>query len=246
MPKLRFAAASDVGRVRPNNEDRWSADPATGLFLVADGLGGHHAGELASFVVVEMLPRLIEAQSAGLADGDALAEHLLAAIRQLSHELRGHTSGQPGFDGMGATLVCLLIHDRHAIVAHLGDCRGYLFRAGELHQLTRDHTLVQLLVDRGEISPAEAAEHPARGRVTRYVGMPTQALPEVCRIELRQRDRFLLCSDGLTGMVEPDCIARILSDEPCLDACRDVLLRSALAAGGTDNVTALLVDVTSL
>ena len=185
---LKFAATTDRGRVRPRNEDRWSADEHAGLFLVADGLGGHPSGELASYIVSESLPGLLRTRSKSLPrrDVDALADCVRRSIRELSNDLRSQTSDTPGLDGMGATLVLLLVCQDQGIVAHLGDCRGYLLRNGALRPLTRDHTLVQLLLDRQEIVIDEAAAHPARGQVTRYVGMATEPLPEINRVELRR------------------------------------------------------------
>jgi protein phosphatase len=243
--EIQFAAASDTGRVRARNEDHWSADPHSGLFVVADGLGGHQAGELASRVVAEGLPKILCARAGGLRSGtiDALAESVVQAIRELSNDLRSQTIDQPGLEGMGATLVLLVVRDGQAIVANLGDSRGYLLRDGELRPLTRDHTLVQLLLDRQEISADQAADHPSRGQVTRYVGMPTHPLPEISHLELRRQDRFLLCSDGLTGMVGEHHIACMLSGERRLEECCQRLLTAANDAGGTDNITVLLVDV---
>jgi protein phosphatase len=242
---LDFAAASDAGRVRSHNEDRWAAHPDDGLFLVADGLGGHRAGALASRVVAEGFPKLLLARAAALPPGDidALAERVLESIRELSNDLCAQASDEPGLEGMGATLVVLLVRGDQAIVAHLGDCRAYLLRDRELRQLTRDHTLVQLLLDRQAIEAAEAAAHPSRGQVTRYVGMPHMPLPEIRRLQLQAHDRILLCSDGLTGMVADDQIKGLLMDEPHLDACCRRLLAAANAAGGTDNITAVVVDI---
>jgi len=242
--RVSFAGASDTGRVRPENEDHWSSDPDLGLFLVADGLGGHLAGELASRIVADSMPGLLRERLKCMpGDHQTLADTVVESIRELSSGLEEQTRHEPGLEGMGTTLVLLLVRDDRAIVAHLGDSRAYLLRDGDLKLLTRDHTIVQLLLDRDEISPAEALAHPSRGQVTRYVGMPGHPLPETRSLELRAGDRLLLCSDGLTNMVSEDRIGQLLADEPDRETCCDLLLAAANASGGSDNITAVVVDL---
>jgi protein phosphatase len=243
---LRVAAAgrTDRGRVRTQNEDRWHADPLLGLFLVADGMGGRFAGALAAQKVVDRLPALVQASLAGVEVPSARAtERLSEVLTELSEQVRQESEGQPGLEGMGATVVLALVRQAWSLIAHLGDSRAYLLRAGCLEQLTKDHTIVQLLLEIGEISQEEAPHHPARSQVTRYVGMPGEVLPDVQTVELCPGDRLLLCSDGLTGMVDDAAILAILQKKRVpATLCRHLVL-AANAAGGIDNITAVVVAV---
>lgn len=245
MSTISYAGLSDVGRVRTENEDRWFADPDQGLFLVADGIGGAVAGGLASQIVAEVLPRLLRNRLHGTRDpADAgVANQVSAALVELSERLREESRRAMGLKGMGSTVVLALVRQRQAVVAHMGDSRAYLLRAGRLEQLTKDHTIAQLLVDCGELAPEKAASHPAHGQLTRFVGMGIEALPETECIELSPGDRLLLCSDGLTGMLSDQQILAILSQQTAPDeACRH-LIAAANEAGGKDNITAVVVAV---
>jgi protein phosphatase len=244
MLAIRHAGLSDIGRVRADNQDRWTADPGLGLYVVADGMGGAAAGGLAAQAVVATLPALVAQRLAGLDLSETTAHDRLAAVlAELSAGLRRESRGKAGLDGMGAAVVLAVIREGQALIAHLGDCRAYLFRQGRLEALTRDHTLAQLLLDCGEITPEEVADHPARSQLTRYVGMSAEAVPEVRWLPLCPGDRLLLCSDGLTSMVEEETMRATLARAAtlCL-ACRR-LIDEANSAGGRDNVTAVVVEV---
>jgi protein phosphatase len=245
MSTISSAGLSDVGRVRTENEDHWFADPQQGLYLVADGIGGAAAGGLASQIVAEVLPPLLRSKLRGAKDlaGPEIARQVSAALVELSERLREESQDALGLKGMGSTVVLTLVRDRQAVVAHMGDSRAYLLRTGRLEQLTKDHTLAQLLVDRGEIAPEEAVSHPARGRLTQFVGMGMEAIPDTESLELAPGDRLLLCSDGLTGMLSDQQILEILSQQTApAEACRR-LIDAANEAGGKDNITALIVAV---
>jgi PPM family protein phosphatase len=247
MSTISHAGLSDIGRVRSDNEDHWFADARQGLYLVADGIGGAAAGGLASQIVAEVLPRLLRLK---LQDSENVADpqttkQVAAALVELSERLREESRSALGLKGMGSTVVLALVRDDQAVVAHLGDSRAYLFHAGRLEQLTRDHTIVQLLVDRGEITAEEVASHPARGQLTRFVGMGTESLPETKTVNLAPGDRLLLCSDGLSGMLSDQQILEILSQQAAPEeACRQ-LIAAANEAGGKDNITAVIVVVDS-
>ncbi len=243
MLSYRFAGLTDLGMVRHNNEDRWFADPACGLFLVADGMGGHRAGEVAAQIVVDSLP----CQLKGLAEdhndiNQQVADEVCCAIQELNEIVVSASAGDVELEGLGATLVLCLVRNDQALVAHLGDSRAYLLRNGELIRLTKDHTIVQSLLDRGEITQDEVADHPAQGRVRRFVGMTEQAPPDTRIIGLMPGDRLLLCSDGLTDMLSDDQICNWLrlSDDP--QAISAAMIQAANDAGGEDNVTALMVQ----
>ena len=245
MTHLKYAGLTDVGRVRPENQDHWAADSDHGLFVVSDGMGGEAAGSLASQVVVEGLPPLVHREMRGIADLRApeAETRLLGALATLSEQVAEQTRHEPGLEGMGATVVLALIRGLQAIVAYLGDSRAYLLRNGTLGQLTQDHSIVQLLLEMMEISPEEATNHPGRGRLTRFVGMPGEALPEAQRLTLCPGDRLLLCTDGLSGMLTDAQLAEILGKAASTDeACR-ALVSAANEAGGQDNTTVLVVDV---
>ncbi len=244
MMKINYAGLSDPGLVRERNEDRWYASARQGLFLVTDGMGGEHAGALASKIVVEVLPPLLRE---GLRGIESLAnpkarEHLLAAVAELSEKVRSESQGRPGLDGMGATVVLALIRRRQALIGHLGDSRAYLLRQGRLQQLTRDHSLVQSLIDCGELTPEQAAVHPGRGQLTRHIGMRGEALPEARWLELSAGDLLLLCSDGLSGPVSEVEMLRLFRQRLPLEITCQRLIEAALAAGGVDNITSLIVS----
>jgi protein phosphatase len=245
MSTIRHAGLSDIGRVRAANEDHWFADSRQGLYLVADGIGGSVAGGVASQIVAEVLPRLLRRKLRGsedLADPET-AKLVLATLVELSEQLRRESRNALGVKGIGSTVVLALVRDGQALVAHLGDSRAYLLHAGRLEQLTKDHTIAQLLVDRGEITPEEVASHPARGQLTRFVGMAAQCLPEARMITLAPNDRLLLSSDGLTGMLSDRQILAILEDELLPEEACQTLVAAANEAGGQDNITALIVAV---
>lgn len=243
MTALRCAGLSDRGRVRESNEDRWSADTELGLFVVSDGMGGLPAGEVAAEIVVTTLPTLIATHfdtAADIATPEG-SQQLGTALAELSAEVRARNPGAPQGAGMGATAVVALVRQTTALIAHLGDSRAYLWRANSLQRLTRDHSLAQGLLDSGVITEQEAAAHPARHQLARYLGMDGEALAEVRSLTLHPADRLLLCSDGLTSMLDDTRIQVILNDHPNPEhACR-TLVDAANEAGGTDNITALVI-----
>lgn len=241
---IDFAGLSDRGLVRAQNEDCWLADPQQSLFIVADGMGAHNAGELASKMTVEGLPVLLETQPLRLDEPRVreAARTLETALSDLSLQVYEHGRDHPGQAGMGATVVTVVIRGPRALIGHLGDSRVYCLRDGHLRALTHDHSVVRYLVDLGEISEEEARRHPARNQISRYVGMSGEVLPDVSCVELQSRDRLLLCSDGLTEMLTETEIVKLLSAHTSpIDAC-EALVVAANAAGGTDNVTVLIVD----
>lgn len=242
---IKYAGLSDRGLVREENQDSWCATAELGLFIVSDGMGGHLGGALASKIVVEALPELIRKRMRGfknLFDSEA-KKQLEGALVELSIQVREQTINEPGLKGMGSTVVLIMIKGSRALVAHMGDSRAYLLRRGRLKQLTKDHSVVQLLIDAGEIKPSEAATHPARNQITRCVGMEGDPLPNVTRLELEPRDRLLLCTDGLTSMLSDEEIGKVLQRRITpKSACRQ-LVDAANERGGNDNITALIVRI---
>lgn len=238
---LRYAARSDVGLVRANNQDSAYAGPH--LLVVADGMGGHAGGDVASSVAIAALAPL-DGESHG--PDDALDE-LERALEAARDEIVARTEAEPGLAGMGTTVTAILRAGNKLAMVHLGDSRGYLLRDGALTQVTTDHTFVQHLVNTGKITPEEAEHHPQRSVVMRVLGdFDPDVAPDLSVREARPGDRWLLCSDGLSGFVSGDTIADTLRDVVDVDACADRLVQLALRAGGGDNVTVIVADVIEL
>jgi len=238
---LRYAARSDVGLVRANNQDSAYAGPH--LLVVADGMGGHAGGDVASSVAIAALAPL-DGESHG--PDDALDE-LERALEAARDEIVARTEAEPDLAGMGTTVTAILRAGNKLAMVHLGDSRGYLLRDGALTQVTTDHTFVQHLVNTGKITPEEAEHHPQRSVVMRVLGdFDPDVAPDLSVREARPGDRWLLCSDGLSGFVSGDTIADTLRDVTDVDACADRLVQLALRAGGGDNVTVIVADVVEL
>lgn len=244
MDRLIAAGLTDQGQVRTRNEDHWFADVEQGLFIVSDGMGGRVAGELASKIVVEVFPSFLLQRLQDIHElfAPAVTEIVLQALAELSDMVHRESSKRPDFNGMGATVVLALIRDTHALIAHIGDSRAYLLREHQLEPLTRDHSLVQILIDMGQLTQEDAAEHPARSQITQFVGMRGKVFPEARVINLLPGDRLLLCSDGLTGMISDDVLAEILHTPVPPEITCQALIDAANGAGGKDNITAIVAD----
>ncbi len=242
---VEHAGLSDRGLVREENEDSWSAAPELGLFIVSDGMGGHLGGAVASRIVAQALPKILRKRMAPIENfADPRAKKQLdGALSELSTQVREQSRDEPGLRGMGATVVLAMIREAKALVAHMGDSRAYLLRKECLTQLTHDHSVIQLLIDEGEIKPDEAATHPARGQVTRGVGMEGDPLPEVAQFDIEPGDRLLLCTDGLTGMLSDEEICKLLQSRTDPKIACQHLVDAANEAGGKDNVTAVILTI---
>ena len=233
---LRFAARSDVGLLRDLNEDSMYA--GSRLLAIADGMGGHAAGEVASRVAIESVAPLDEDSP-----GSDLIGSLRDAVETASGYLQDMVAADSALDGMGTTLTAVLFAGQRLGLVHIGDSRAYLLRDGQLAQITHDHTLVQHLVDEGRITPEEATTHPQRSWITRSLTGRGELELDLSIREVRVGDRYLLCSDGLSGPVSEDTIAETLrtAADP-REACEQ-LVELALRAGGPDNVSAIVADV---
>jgi PPM family protein phosphatase len=233
--RLVTAAVSDVGRVRagsPNEDGYLDQIDRFGLVAVADGMGGHQAGEVASATALEAL-------RAAVASGEPLRE----AIEGANEAVLEKSQSNRELHGMGTTLTAgMLGTDGSLTIGHVGDSRAYLSRDGELHQITNDHSLVEELVRGGELTPEQAEVHPQRSIITRALGIDPQVDVDEYPIELQDGDRILLCSDGLTTMLRPEEIANILGREPDPRRAAQLLVDAANAAGGEDNITAVIVE----
>lgn len=238
--ELRYAAATDVGHVREVNEDAHLAAPP--VFLVADGMGGHEGGDVASAIVVEEFARLAETAFDASSAVGAVAEAIEASQRRIEQ----HAAGRVGRAAPGTTVAAVLVVDGDDpawLVVNLGDSRVYRMHGGELVQVSRDHSLVQDLIDSGDLTEAEAAEHPDRHVITRALGGPGFTEPDLFWLALDEVDRLLVCTDGIAGLIDDGAIERILASEPDPAAAAHALVAAALDAGGEDNATVVLVDV---
>ena len=231
---LRYAARSDVGLVRSNNED--SVYAGARLLALADGMGGHAAGEVASQLVVAALAHLDDDEPGG----DLLAK-LDTAIRSGNSAIAAQVEMEPDLEGMGTTLTAILFAGNRLGLAHIGDSRGYLLRDGELTQITKDDTFVQTLVDEGRITREEAHSHPQRSLIMRAL-TGHEVEPTLTMREVHTGDRYLLCSDGLSDPVSDETILDALQIPDVTDSA-DRLIELALRGGGPDNVTVVVADV---
>jgi serine/threonine protein phosphatase PrpC len=231
---LRYAARSDRGLVRSNNED--SVYAGARLLALADGMGGHAAGEVASQLVIAALAHLDDDEPGG----DLLGK-LNEAVHQGNSAIAAHVEADPELEGMGTTLTAILFDGNRLGLVHIGDSRGYLLRDGELTQITKDDTFVQTLVDEGRITAEEAHSHPQRSLIMRAL-TGHEVEPTLIMREARAGDRYLLCSDGLSDPVSHDTILEALQIPDVVEAA-DRLIELALRGGGPDNVTVVVADV---
>jgi protein phosphatase len=243
---------TDVGRKRRHNEDAYLLDAERGLFVVADGMGGHAAGEVASRITVETIQEYIaateEEQESSWPFGfnsrvSLEGNRLTTAVEKANEKVMRAVQNRPELKGMGTTVVAALFDADRATLVHVGDSRAYLFRDGELRRLTDDHSWVQEQVNAGILSEDEAKSHPLKNVVTRALGGAAHVSVDLIEVPVRSGDRFLLCSDGLTGMVpDEDLFARFKSEDGLETTVRQ-LIDVANDRGGVDNITAILVEV---
>ncbi|MEN9741853.1 MAG: hypothetical protein RIR66_809 [Actinomycetota bacterium] len=233
---LRFAGRSEIGLVRRNNED--SGYVGNDLAVVADGMGGHEAGELASAATVASVVNAAKLAN----EADEVLTHLADAVITAGEYIADVVAGNRELTGMGTTMTAVAVRGERLAVAHVGDSRAYLLRDGEFQQITKDHTFVQTLVDAGEITKAEAAVHPRRNLMMRAIDGIHAVDVDLSVREAKIGDRLLLCSDGLCGVVAEEEI-RIALSAPDLTSAVTELIDSAIAAGAPDNVTVVVADV---
>jgi protein phosphatase len=231
--RLRIGAATDVGRVRDHNEDGYIIDDGLSLVAVADGMGGHRGGEVASAIALEALYASF-VENGGLHDAVVAANEAVVDRAAAEEDLRG----------MGTTMTAAVLgEDGTMIVGHVGDSRAYLLRDGDFSRVTTDHSLVEELVTSGELTAEEAERDPRRSMITRAIGLDAGIDVDLYPIPLHEGDRLIICSDGLTGMVSEPDIQSILAAEPDADQAAKKLVDAANAAGGVDNTTVIVIDV---
>jgi len=239
------AAGTDIGRVRKGNEDQFyaNANEYRGLFIVADGMGGHAAGEVASQITVDVISEQLSDLN-DLESADAL-ESMAASVLRANRAVYERSITEQEKYGMGSTASVLILADERFIIGHVGDSRIYILRDGELRQLTHDHSVVQEQVDAGLITPEEARRHRQSNVITRCIGISPHLEPDIIDGDVRLGDVFLLASDGLTGMVEDRRLQQLLSSRVPPARMVDALIAEANARGGIDNITAVVVRIHS-
>ncbi len=232
----KYGSKTDIGCVREQNED--SLIVRAPLFVVADGMGGHAAGEIASEIAVKTIEEL--------APDHADAEALGAAVEQANRDIINAALAGQGREGMGTTCTAAILERNRLVLAQVGDSRAYLLHNGELTQLTRDHSLMANMIEAGQITPEEARFHPNRSVITRALGNDPDTIPDLYEINVEDGDRLMLCSDGLYSMIEDDEIAAVMQRVADPQRCATTLVNGAIAAGGLDNVTVIVADAEGL
>ena len=233
---------SDVGKRRNTNQDYagvFTNQRGYTLALLADGMGGHQAGDVASHDTVEELGK--KWQASDIADSEKAAQWLIKNIQEENTNIYERGLANPDLNGMGTTLEAVILLDDQFTIAHVGDSRTYLLRNGEWDQLTEDHSLVNILVKSGEITQEMAANHPRSNVVTRSIGMPGIVEVDVATHYITGQEYLMLCSDGLTNMVHDEVIKEYIETSDSLEEALDRLIDEANAQGGVDNITVLLI-----
>ncbi len=238
MPyEIRFRL--DPGRIRHNNEDAVVVDPARGLAVLADGMGGYNAGEVASGMATSFLARELGLRlDESMPPRESIASAAAAANRAIFEAAQAH----PSFSGMGTTLLVAVFQTQRLVLGHVGDSRAYRWRRGEFTRLTRDHSLLQEQLDAGRITPQQAAVSVHRNLVTRALGVQETVCVEIHEHPVEPGDCYLLCSDGLSDMVDDAAMARVLSHGGTLQAKAQALVDCANARGGRDNIAVVLAQ----
>jgi len=240
---VKAAAMTHVGCRRGNNEDRVFIDTSCGLLVLADGMGGQSAGEVASEQAVSTVASYVQnsRNDSGVSGSGSIGELLIGCIGEANSAIYRRATQDMNLKGMGTTIVIAICHGGHVNIAHVGDSRAYLFREGKLQQLTKDHSLVAEMVTAGEITSHEARTHQLRSVLTRSLGNKPAVYPETREISWSQDDLLLLCSDGLTGMVEDRKLEKILRRHAKdLERSCEELIRAAKAMGGIDNISVIV------
>ena len=248
--RLEADQRTDVGPVRSNNEDNLLVNIEEGLFIVADGMGGHAAGEVASDIAVktveEVLLKAYDPEetrlSRDLDEEEAVRERLRYAMNQASARIRQHAAMKPATRGMGTTLTILYIQEETAHISHVGDSRIYLFREGELSQLTMDHTVVQKEIKAGRLTPELARVAPHKNILTQSVGFNATVHPHTGTYWVEQGDIYMICSDGLTDVLDNNQLQELFNNTPFDDLAED-LVQQAIVYGTEDNVTVVVVQI---
>lgn len=237
---MRVGSLTDIGKVREINQDSFAVDMDHGLFIVADGMGGHAAGEKASQTAVQIITERLGGSVNASSNGQLL-DALQTAIQDANREIINASMEDSSMRGMGTTATVIVTKSNQIYVGHVGDSRAYLIRNRRIDQITEDHSIVAQLVRARAITPQEAARHPYRNVITRCLGMQVEVEADTQQRELKQGDRLLICSDGLSGLVSDDeMLQMVTTSEDPQKTCVD-LVNLALERGGSDNITVVLI-----
>ena len=240
---MQIGFRTDVGRKRKNNQDAvgiYENQQNLRLAIVADGMGGHQAGDIASHLTVSEIGQAWETTK--LTEQEEVIQWLLTVIQAENETIFEKGQQNPEQTGMGTTIVAVAFLEQGVVLAHVGDSRFYLLRQGKIKQITEDHSLVNELVKLGEITPEEAVHHPRKNFLARSLGIPGTVEIDLSQIVTLPGDKLLVCSDGLTNMVSDEEILKIVTTAPDLETALETLVQVANENGGTDNITVLLVD----
>lgn len=241
---MKIAAITDIGSCRQENQDNYCAQQlpgGTAWGIVCDGMGGVNGGRIAAHIATDTMQQYFASQMRSLQPGGEKS-FIMRGFDITNRAVYEKATSDPEMMGMGTTGVCAYAGGGLAHVVHAGDSRAYLFHEGEMRQITRDHSMVQQLVDSGKITREQAAQHPKKNLITRALGVSANIVPEYNRCEIEVGDILLLCSDGLTNMISDEEIALVLREVPFFEA-PSILVDRALQAGGQDNITVLLMGV---
>lgn len=237
---------SDVGLVRQNNEDVWAELPDLGFYILADGMGGHQAGEIASREAVEVLSKLLQKGFRGKSrDLDSAIDHIRQAIVDVNSHVYELSRESRELKGMGTTLCLLYVHSDGVVLAHVGDSRIYRFRLGKLELLTKDHSLLRELVDLGQIHESQMRDFHYKNIITRAIGTEPTVQPAIDKTERNPQDTYILCSDGLSDLLSIEEMEKAITDASSLSDAATSLVSLSKMKGGHDNVTLLLVELLS-
>jgi serine/threonine protein phosphatase PrpC len=237
---IEIHAAVDPGRARSNNEDSVATDEGVALAVLADGMGGYNAGEVATSFIHAELGRWLREASSQASDAE-VRRAMDICVENANRAIFKASNANPQYAGMGTTLVVAVFRDDRMLMGHVGDSRGYRLRAGKLQQVTRDHSLLQEQIDAGLITPEQAAFSSNKNPVTRAVGVEDVVLLETHQHDVQAGDLFMLCSDGLSDMLDDASIAQVLQAHDSLEAQTRALVDAANDAGGKDNISVILV-----
>ena len=245
---IKWGGGTDVGRTRPMNEDGYYISEYSREFealyaIVADGMGGHKAGEIASSMALEQVSETVNRGFRGDMSVSEIKSLLVSAIKHANQSIYEKSQAESSYGGMGTTLTLCFISGEQAVVAHVGDSRAYMFRKNKLHQITTDHSLVNELVKNGQITPEEAANHPQKNVITRALGTDSGVEIDLYEFKLRPDDMLLLCSDGLSNMLSDSELLEHLAQgrNKTPEKLTEQLVLSANEKGGLDNITAVLL-----
>jgi len=241
---LRFAAGTDIGLIRDTNEDYYriihESSQDAYAFIIADGMGGHSCGEIASRMAVEYISDIVERSGSSLFSCLNIGEEIKKLLKEANINVFEASLSNPEASGMGTTLTMAVIARGKVTVAHVGDSRLYMARSGSLRQITEDHSFIRELIKKGTLTREEAESHPRKHVITRAIGTSRELEVDILELEAEKGDIFLLCTDGLTNMISEDEIYRVIIDNEPEKACAE-LIEAAKSKGGEDNITVIVI-----